>query len=164
MNVLRVGVAAGGAEELYRKVVLAELSGEGQPQGPGPVVEGKMEAAAAFAPVSPADPRWKKRCLVLVTAVAGGSSGHDDGDDGAAAAAAAAAAMAVDQERQQQGVKVTVEMTSGGDRAAFWKLAGLIPGEVARTNRRWRRKLGQGQQQGQAQAQAQQGAGGDGRA
>lgn len=136
MNVRRLGLRTGGAEELYRTVLLAELSSEGQPQGPGPVVEGREAVAAAFAPVAPTDPGWRKRCLVVVGAVAGGTAAQEEEGEG----------MEVDGHGGEggQGVKVTVEMTSGGDRAAFWKMAGLIPGEVGRTNRRWRRKVGGG--------------------
>lgn len=134
VNVLRVGCRASGAEEFYRRVVLAEISSEGQPapQGPGPVLEERAEVTAAFAPVSPQDPRWKRRCLLLVAAVAGGGGGQEE--DG----------KMEGEGEGQQAIKVTVEMISGGDRAAFWKVCGLMPGEVGRTNRRWRRKLGGG--------------------
>jgi len=39
-------------------------------------------------------------------------------------------------------------MTSGGDRAVFWKLCNLLPGEVARANRKWRRKIKGGGEDG----------------
>jgi len=153
VHVVRVGVASGGAEDLYRKMVLAEVSGQGVPVAPPPTVASPF----AVPPVPPSDPAWKSRCVVLVTMLAGAAAHAEEEDE--KESGGGVAGMDVEKgevsggggEGGEEGghwVKVTVEMTSGGDRAVFWKLCNLLPGEVARANRKWRRKIKGGGEDG----------------
>jgi len=145
VRVARVGVASGGAEDLYRKMVLAEVSGQGVPEAPPPTIASPF----AVPPVPPSDPAWKSRCVVLVTMLAGAAAHAEEEEE--KETGGGVAGMEVEKGGSSGGgeeggegghwVKVTIEMTSGGDRAVFWKLCSLLPGEVARTNRKWRRKL-----------------------
>jgi len=149
LRVLRVGITCGAAEDLFRKMIVVELSSHGTPTKAPPVVV----SAFAAPPVPPSDPGWKMRCVVLITVLAGAS--HEDSNDEALTTAdlgrepqpLVSEEMNVDDiengERGREGecsVEVNIEMTSGGDRPAFWKLCNLLPGEVSRTNRKWRRK------------------------
>lgn len=148
LRVVRVGFASSGAEDLFRKMVVAEVSGQGAPEGPPPTVASHF----AVPPVPPSDPAWRTRCVVMVTMLADAAAHALE--EHKKETTVGATGMEVEnggnsggeEEREDKGerghwVRVTVEMTSGGDRAVFWKLCSLLPGEVARTNRTWRRKL-----------------------
>lgn len=121
VNVVGLAVAAGGAEDLYRKAVLVELQ-----SGGGKEAQGEKTIASTVELVSSDDTHWKTRCTLLVTVVAGASGDEAEDHHGV--------------DSHPNSIKVVVEMTSGGDRASFFKVAEVMSGEVARTNRRWRRK------------------------